>query len=104
MSTFLLAAVGCSWRKAGVAPSLSVSCVSASWWRPAHRVLSVVKDPLSADHLVAIVLHSQGLEGGLDETTTETEDQVESGFLFSHVSDCLSSDNSYRPSPASFPI
>ena len=31
---------------------------------------------LAADHLVAVVLGGKGLERGLDDTTTETEDQV----------------------------
>ena len=30
-----------------------------------------------ADHLVAVVLASQSLEGGLDDTATETEDEME---------------------------
>jgi hypothetical protein len=33
---------------------------------------------LSADHLVAVELRSEGLERGLDDTTTKTENQVES--------------------------
>ena len=33
---------------------------------------------LAADHLVTVVLGGQGLERGLDDATTETEDQVES--------------------------
>lgn len=36
---------------------------------------------LAADGLLAVVLGGEGLEGGLDDTTTETEDQVESGLL-----------------------
>lgn len=36
---------------------------------------------LAADHLLAVVLGGQSLQGGLDQTTTETEDQVESGLL-----------------------
>ena len=36
---------------------------------------------LAADHLVAVVLAGQRLERWLDDTTTETEDKVESGFL-----------------------
>ena len=40
---------------------------------------------LAADHLVAVVLGSQGLEGGLDDTTTEAEDQVESRLLLDVV-------------------
>jgi|SRR5690242_927657 len=40
---------------------------------------------LAADHLVAVVLGGKGLEGGLDDTTTETEDQVESRLLLDVV-------------------
>lgn len=36
---------------------------------------------LAADHLVAVELRGQDLQGGLNQTTTETEDQVESGLL-----------------------
>ena len=36
---------------------------------------------LAADGLLAVVLGGKGLQGGLDDTTTETEDQVESGLL-----------------------
>lgn len=34
-----------------------------------------------ADHLVAVVLASQSLERGFDDTATETEDEVEGRFL-----------------------
>lgn len=54
VSTLLLAAVGCSGVKTGIA--------------------------LSADHLVAVVLHGQNTEGGLNDTTTQTEHQVKGGF------------------------
>jgi hypothetical protein len=37
---------------------------------------------LAADHLVAVELGGEGLERWLDDTTTETEHQVESGFLY----------------------
>jgi hypothetical protein len=36
---------------------------------------------LAADVLLTVVLGGEGLEGRLDDTTTETEDQVESGLL-----------------------
>lgn len=55
VTALLLAAVGGTRGKAGVA--------------------------LAADHLLAVVLGSQGLERGLNDTTTETEDQVESRLL-----------------------
>ena len=59
MTALLLAAVGGARREAGVA--------------------------LAADHLVAVELGSQGLEGRLNDTTTETEDQVEGGLLLDVV-------------------
>lgn len=34
-----------------------------------------------ANHLVAIVLGGQGLEGGFNNPAAETEDKVEGGFL-----------------------
>lgn len=55
MSALLLPAVGGTRGKAGVA--------------------------FPANALVAVVLGGEGFEGGLDDTTTETEDKVESGFL-----------------------
>ena len=56
VAALLLPAVGRTWRETGVA--------------------------LAADHLVAVVLGCEGLERGLNDTTTETEDQVEGGLLF----------------------
>ena len=40
---------------------------------------------LAADHLVAVVLGGEGLKGRLDDTTTQTEDQVESRLLLDVV-------------------
>ncbi|KAI8324696.1 hypothetical protein GQ54DRAFT_55794 [Martensiomyces pterosporus] len=40
---------------------------------------------LAADHLVAVVGGSEGLEGGLDDTTTQTEDEVEGRLLLDVV-------------------
>jgi hypothetical protein len=37
---------------------------------------------LAADGLVAVVLRGKGLERGLNDTTTETEDQVEGRLLW----------------------
>lgn len=37
---------------------------------------------LAANHLVAVELGGKSLEGGLNDTTTEAEDQVEGGLLF----------------------
>lgn len=36
---------------------------------------------LSADHLIAVELGGKGFERWLDDTTTETENQVKSRFL-----------------------
>ena len=40
---------------------------------------------LAADHLVAVVLGGKRLQRRLNDTTTETEDQVESGLLLDVV-------------------
>jgi hypothetical protein len=40
---------------------------------------------LAADHLLAVVLGGKGLKGRLDDTTTETEDQVKSRLLLDVV-------------------
>lgn len=40
---------------------------------------------LAADHLIAVVLGGKGLERGLDDATTETEDQVERRLLLDVV-------------------
>jgi hypothetical protein len=40
---------------------------------------------LAADHLVAVELGGQSLERGLNDTTTEAEDQVEGGLLLDVV-------------------
>jgi ribose/xylose/arabinose/galactoside ABC-type transport system permease subunit len=55
VSTLLLAAVGGSGWQTGIA--------------------------LSADHLLAVVLGGKSLEGGFDDTATETEDEMKSRFL-----------------------
>ena len=36
---------------------------------------------LAADGLVAVVLGGKGLQGGLDDTTTQTEHKVKGGLL-----------------------
>lgn len=59
MTALLLTAVGGTRGKAGVA--------------------------LAADVLLAVVLGGEGLKGRLDDTTTETEDEVESGLLLDVV-------------------
>ena len=37
---------------------------------------------LAADHLVAVELGGKSLERGLNDTTTKSENQVESGLLY----------------------
>ena len=59
MTALLLTAVGCTWVKASVA--------------------------LATDHLIAVVLLGQHTERGLDDTTTKTENQMESGLLLDIV-------------------
>jgi len=59
VSALLLATIGRTWVKTGVA--------------------------LAADHLVAVVLLRQDTKRGLDDATTETEHQVEGGLLLDVV-------------------
>lgn len=40
---------------------------------------------LSANHLLAVVLGGKGLERWLNDTTTETEDEMQSGLLLNVV-------------------
>jgi len=40
---------------------------------------------LAADHLLAVVLAGEGLEGGLNDTTAEAEHKVEGGLLLNVV-------------------
>jgi hypothetical protein len=61
---------------------VSVSTLALAAVGGTRRETSVA---LAADHLVAVELGGQSLQGGLDDTTTETEDQVESGFLLDVV-------------------
>ena len=48
--------------------------IGGTWWKAGIT--------LAANHLLAVVFGSKSLEGRLNDTTTETEDQVEGGFLF----------------------
>jgi len=59
VATLLLAAVSGTRRKTGIA--------------------------LAADHLLAVVLGGKSLQGGLNDTTTETEDKVKGGLLLDVV-------------------
>lgn len=48
------------------------------------------QDLLAADHLVAVVLLGQLSEWGLDDTTTQTQNQMQSGLCkeqFRHLDD-----------------
>jgi hypothetical protein len=40
---------------------------------------------LATNHLFTVVLRSQSLQGGFDDTTTKTENQVKGGFLLNVV-------------------
>lgn len=51
----------------------SAYAVGGTWWKTGVA--------LAADHLLAVVLGRKSLKGGLNDTTTETEHQVEGGFL-----------------------
>jgi len=48
--------------------------IGGTWWKTGIA--------LAANHLLAVILGGKGLKGGLNDTTTEAEDQVEGGFLF----------------------
>ena len=51
-------------------PTLALAAVGSTRWQPGVA--------LAANALLAIVLRGQGLEGGLDDAATETEDKVKS--------------------------
>lgn len=70
MAALSLAAVGGTGREAGlrVPSQQSLAPESAS---AVHTYVA-----LAADHLVAVELGGQSLQRGLNNTTTETEDQV----------------------------
>lgn len=55
-------------------PVISIS--SRGWGR-----ISITYVALSADHLVAVELGCKGLERRLNDTTTETENEMKSRFL-----------------------
>lgn len=81
MATLLLAAVGGTGRETSlmgevrfpsslVARVCAIGCVAKTYVA------------LAADGLVAVVLGGKGLEGRLNDTTTEAEDQVEGRLLW----------------------
>ena len=57
--------------------TLSLTTVCSSWWQSSVT--------LSADRLVTVVLRSKGLQGWLDDTTSQSENQVKSGLLLDVV-------------------
>ena len=81
MTALLLAAVGGTGRETSLGrevrfPSSLVVCACA--------IGGVAKTyvALAADGLVAVVLGGKGLQGRLNDTTTEAEDQVEGRLLW----------------------
>lgn len=57
---------------------------------PVNGVCFFTYIALSADHLVTVVFGSESLEGGLNESTTETENEMKGGFLRNCISICCS--------------
>ena len=60
---------------------LIISSLVRVYDRIIDRVCDETYVALAADVLLAVVLGSEGLEGRLNDTTTETEDQVKGGLL-----------------------
>lgn len=79
MATLLLAAVGGTGRETSLEEEemLGSDVLGVGCGRVAGTYVA-----LAADGLVAVVLGGKGLEGRLNDTTAETEDQVESGLLW----------------------
>jgi hypothetical protein len=73
-------ACGSWWHGEGDGP---ISDMSVTAWASNGSRASYVA--LAADHLVAVELGGKSLERGLNDTTTEAENQVESGLLLSHL-------------------
>ena len=71
-----------------------VGCL-VSWIVPFWRGPTYVA--LAADVLLAVVLGGEGLERGLDDTTTQAEHQVEGGLLLVWSVDSLKSHVKYSP-------
>jgi hypothetical protein len=70
------------WSDVSVMTTLSLSAVDSLWWKSDIA--------LSADHLLSLELSSQGSESwfnldGSHTTTSQSEDQVECGFLLDVV-------------------
>ena len=80
VTALLLAAVGGTGRETSLGrevrfPSSLFACAGA-------LVVAKTYVALAADGLVAVVLGGKGLERGLNDATTETEDQVEGRLLW----------------------
>lgn len=76
VSALSLAAVGGTGREAGLR-----YCVSDFSTDSIAVIGQETYVALAADHLVAVELGGQSLERGLDDATTQTEDQMEGGLL-----------------------
>ena len=57
--------------------TLSLSTVGSSWWQSSVT--------LTANRLFTVVLGSQGLQGWFNDTTSQSQNQVQGGFLLDVV-------------------
>ena len=78
MSALALAAVGRTGRKTGLVAMLESR---RRIFLFSFRRFGSTYVALAADVLVAVELGGQSLQRGLDDTTTQTEDQVQGGLL-----------------------
>lgn len=81
MATLLFAAVGGTGRETSLKRGTK-SQNSGFLGRVLAGCVAKTYVALAADGLLAVVLGGKSLEGGLDDTTTEAEDQVEGGLLW----------------------
>jgi hypothetical protein len=86
VATFLLSAVGSTGWEAGLI--ISMLAFHLFFLKPFRFNKMLEWSPgectyvaLSADHLIAVELGGKSLERWLNDTTTKTENKVESGFL-----------------------
>lgn len=87
MAALSLAAVGGTGRESGLGTVVSdFAAIHSPFPAEVRRNHQAARHgtyvALAADHLVAVELGGQGLERGLNNTTSQTEHQVQSGFLF----------------------
>jgi len=80
VAAFLLSAVGSTGWETGLYSPVSVCHFDLFLQGEAKRGVSYIA--LSADHLVAVELGGKRFERWLDNTTTETEHEMESRFLW----------------------